>query len=147
MSSLIWLFATCLPQGRVLSPLVFNVYPNDQLIHQKTRVLSMTTTWASPHKTEHLPPPPRNDTNFCSHRLLHSERQQNINWRGVLLAHCTNHVCLPVTRERTLSFETHPEKKNAKYMHGIPPFKSLVTRLGELTQPQCILSHLHSPTL
>ena len=127
-----------LPQGRVISPVLFNIYTNDQLIHKDTRSfiyaddLCIVTHDASFEKTEstisaalnsigdyyeknHLRTNP-DKTQTCVFHLRNrkANRQLNISWCGKKLEHTPSSIYLGVTLDRTFSYSTHITKVKAK---------------------------------
>ena len=119
-----------------LSPVLFNIYTNDQPIHKDTRSfiyaddLCIATQDASFEKTEstlsaaldsigdyyeknHLRAKP--DKTCVFHlRNRKANRQLNISWCGKKLEHTPSPIYLGVTLDRTLSYSTHITKVKAK---------------------------------
>ena len=114
--------------------MLFNIYTNDQPIHKDTRSfiyaddLCIATQDASFEKTEstlsaaldsigdyyeknHLRANP-DKTQTCVFHLRN--RQLNISWCGKKLEHTPSPIYLGVTLDRTLSYNTHITKVNAK---------------------------------
>ena len=122
----------------MLSPVLFNIYTNDQPIHKDTRSfiyaddLCIATQDASFEKTEstlnaaldsigdyyeknHLRANP-DKTQTCVFHLRNrkANRQLNISWCGKKLEHTPSPIYLGVTLDRTLSYSTHITKVKAK---------------------------------
>ena len=116
-----------LPQGRVIAPLLFNVYTNDQPIHTGTRsfvyvddlaVTTQNTDFAPIEDT--LTSPLDGLSEYYTTNQLNANttkmqvslfqlrnrecgKQLNISWNGVNLTNCNLPVYLGITLDRTLS--------------------------------------------
>ena len=122
----------------MLSPVLFNIYTNDQPIHKDTRSfiyaddLCIATQDASFEKTKStLSAALDSICDYCENNLLRANpdktqtcvfhfrhikanRQLNISWCGKKLEHTSSPIYLGVTLNRTLIYSTHITKVKAK---------------------------------
>ena len=127
-----------LPQCSVLSPLLFNVYTNDQplpvvtnsfiylddlcLNTQQKTFEQVETTLASGlnelgayYKENHLCPNPANTHLTTFHiKIRHADRKLNVTWNGTKLDHPHSPVYLGITLDRSLTYRNHCMKTRAK---------------------------------
>ena len=146
-----------LPQGSVLSPVLFNIYTHDQPIHKDTRSsiyaddLCIATQDASFESTlsaaldsigdyyekNHLRANPDKTQTCVFHlRNRNANRQLNISWCGKQLEHTPSPIYLGVTLDRILSYSTHITKVKAKT-------EARNSVLGKLTRNG---EHIHPPS-
>lgn len=127
-----------LPQGSVLSPLLYNIYVNDQPTHPdlKRFIYADDTALCAQGKTfeeveeklqealellseyyldNHLNPNP-SKTQVSSFHLRNKEagRQLNVTWKGIQLEHCSDPKYLGIRLDRTLSFKKHCQELKGK---------------------------------
>ena len=122
-------------------------YTRQKLASLKTALTCTLSTMADYYTRNQLRTnPSKTQVSIYLLRNCEANRQLNINWNGVPLAHCTNHVYCGVTLDRTLSFKTHTEKTKGKVNSRNPSSESLTTHVRELTPAHCVLSQLHYPT-
>ena len=128
----------CLPQGSVLSPVLLNIYANNQPVAPSTRsfvyaddlsiatqngdisVIEATLTRALDslsiyYSDNQLKANPTKTKARLFHLHNHEAgRKLAVTWNGTPLDHCENPVYLGVTLDRSLSFIQHFEKTRGK---------------------------------
>ena len=111
-----------LPQVSVLSPVLFNIYTNDQPIHKDTRSLihaddlCIATQDASFEKTELTLSAALDSIGdyYEKNHLRANPDKLNISWCGKKLEHTPSPIYPGVTLDRTHSYSTHITKVKAK---------------------------------
>ena len=125
-------------QGSVLSPLLFNVYTNDQPLpeatnsfvyaddlclttqqktfeHVETTLASGLNELGAYYKDNHLRPNP-DKTQLTAFHLKNrqADRKLNVTWNGTKLDHTNSPVYLGITLDRSLTYRNHCMKTRAK---------------------------------
>ena len=127
-----------LPQGSVLSPLLFNVYTNDQPLpvatnsfiyaddlclttqqktfeHVETTLASGLNELGAYYKDNHLRPNPAKTQLTAFHlKNRQADRKLNVTWNGTKLDHTNSPVYLGITLDRSLTYRNHCMKTRAK---------------------------------
>ncbi|KAL1448639.1 hypothetical protein WDU94_001908 [Cyamophila willieti] len=127
-----------LAQGSVLAPLLFNIYTNDQPIHEETKqfIYADDTAIAAQGKSfeevegkltraleklsvyygKNLLKPNPSKTQVCAFHLnnFEAKRKLKVVWSGQELEHCYNPKYLGVTLDRTLTYKKHCQNTKMK---------------------------------